>query len=371
MIVYGIASTIWIGGARSSQGCTTSRPSSTSPDQHMITTTAAVNCSSSGTNGSGGAVTNAAEIPSSSGSVARLLPVERQDVGGLVERPADEPAEHERSDRVEAVLEARRDAEVAAAAAQAPRTARRSRSSLHVRVRPSAVTRSTDSRLSHESPKRRVSHPKPPPSVRPAMPVVEMTPPGVARPTRLGRVRRSAPQVVPPPRAGRPAAGVDLDRRSSATGRPRSRRRTCPCPPRCGRRPGPRRGCRARGRTATAAATSAGVVAPRDRRPDACRSWRSRRRGARRSRRRRGRRSILRTPCGASRWRCRAGSWDLPFVRCFRYADPRAPPTPCHQSAGSRGTVTTPTGRPDTSSDRAARPRARTARSRRHTHGSE
>ena len=68
MNVYGIASTIWIGGARSSHGFTTARPSSMSPDQHMMIAIAGLNCRASGTNGNGGAVTNAAEMPSSSGT---------------------------------------------------------------------------------------------------------------------------------------------------------------------------------------------------------------------------------------------------------------------------------------------------------------
>ena len=55
-------------------------------------------------------------------------------------------------------------------------------SSLHMSCSPPAVTRSTETRLSHESPKRRVSHPNPPPRVRPEIPVVETTPPVVARP---------------------------------------------------------------------------------------------------------------------------------------------------------------------------------------------
>src|SRR3990170_4028575 len=52
--------------------------------------------------------------------------------------------------------------------------------SLATRNRPSAVTTSAETRLSHESPNPRARYPMPPPSVRPAMPVVEMMPPVVA-----------------------------------------------------------------------------------------------------------------------------------------------------------------------------------------------
>ncbi len=48
---------------------------------------------------------------------------------------------------------------------------------------PSAVTISAEMRLSIVSPCFRVSHPNPPPSVSPAIPVVELMPVGVARPT--------------------------------------------------------------------------------------------------------------------------------------------------------------------------------------------
>src|SRR5437867_5979933 len=47
---------------------------------------------------------------------------------------------------------------------------------------PSAVTMSAERRLSHDSPHLRVRCPMPPPRVRPAIPVVETKPPGVASP---------------------------------------------------------------------------------------------------------------------------------------------------------------------------------------------
>src|SRR5262245_43743756 len=47
---------------------------------------------------------------------------------------------------------------------------------------PSAVTTSAETRLSMVMPYLRVDQPNPPPSVRPAMPVVELIPTGVANP---------------------------------------------------------------------------------------------------------------------------------------------------------------------------------------------
>ena len=62
-----------------------------------------------------------------------------------------------------------------------------------VTSRPSAVTRSTESRLSIVRPYWRDSQPMPPPSVSPAMPVCEIWPPGTASPMRL----RLAVDVAP------------------------------------------------------------------------------------------------------------------------------------------------------------------------------
>ena len=78
-------------------------------------------------------------------------------------------------------LEPRHDPEVAAAAAQAPQQLgvllTRSGTS-----RPSAVTTSAATRLSQASPNLRIVQPMPPPSVNPATPVVETSPPVVASP---------------------------------------------------------------------------------------------------------------------------------------------------------------------------------------------
>ena len=61
---------------------------------------------------------------------------------------------------------------------------------------PFAVTTSAASRLSIVRPKRRLSQPKPPPRVSPAMPVVELMPSGVARPCAC--VARSTSASVAP-----------------------------------------------------------------------------------------------------------------------------------------------------------------------------
>lgn len=57
-----------------------------------------------------------------------------------------------------------------------------SRSSPQLTKVPSARTTSADERLSQDSPQRRARYPMPPPSVRPAMPVVETIPPVAASP---------------------------------------------------------------------------------------------------------------------------------------------------------------------------------------------
>src|SRR6266511_5313649 len=55
------------------------------------------------------------------GRVTGLFAMEREHLGRLVERPADDAAEHQRADRVEPVLERGDDAEVAAPTAQRPK----------------------------------------------------------------------------------------------------------------------------------------------------------------------------------------------------------------------------------------------------------
>ncbi len=71
---------------------------------------------------------------------------------------------------------------------------------------PSAVTTSAESRLSTVMPYLRLSQPKPPPSVRPATPVVELMPSGVARPCAWAAASKS-PRVQPGSTLARRAAG--------------------------------------------------------------------------------------------------------------------------------------------------------------------
>ena len=69
--------------------------------------------------------------------------------------------------------------------------------SLAVRKTPSAVTMSTETRLSRLRPYLPRSQPMPPARVRPPTPVAETTPPGVAKPWTCAS-RSKSPQVAPP-----------------------------------------------------------------------------------------------------------------------------------------------------------------------------
>ena len=74
---------------------------------------------------------------------------------------------------------------------------------LAVTVVPAAVTISAKMRLSIVRPRLPLSQPNPPPSVRPAMPVMELMPTGVARPYACVAPSTS-PSVAPgPTRAAR------------------------------------------------------------------------------------------------------------------------------------------------------------------------
>ena len=75
---------------------------------------------------------------------------------------------------------------------------------------PSAVTRSTESRLSTVSPCLRIRWPRPPPSVRPAIPVWLIIPPVVARPTPALR-DRVRPKGHPAGRSGDARLRVHTD----------------------------------------------------------------------------------------------------------------------------------------------------------------
>ena len=76
--------------------------------------------------------------------------------------------------------------------------------------RPSAVTTSAATRLSHARPCLRISQPMPPPSVKPATPVEETSPPVVASPWAWVSWSTSA-QTAPPPTVARRASGIDAD----------------------------------------------------------------------------------------------------------------------------------------------------------------
>ena len=150
------------------------------------------------------------------------------------------------------------DAEVAAAAAQAPHQVGVA-VVVDLATEPSARTIWAPTRLSQASPWRRDSQPMPPPRVSPATPVWEISPPGLARPCCCVAASYS-PQ-------SRPGCGAGDAAGSGSTSTPLHRRRGRSSPrPRTRRGPGccgPRRAPRSRGRTrwpcATAAATSAAV----------------------------------------------------------------------------------------------------------------
>lgn len=72
--------------------------------------------------------------------------------------------------------------------------------------RPSAVTMSTPTRLSIVSPNRRLSHPMPPPRVRPPTPVCDTTPAGVTSPYRSPAASTS-PSNAPPETSAVRASG--------------------------------------------------------------------------------------------------------------------------------------------------------------------
>src|SRR6266540_378943 len=91
-------------------GRTNFSPSSTSPAQQGMTITTGLPCSSSGTNGSGGAFRCAGDP----------VAVKAQHLRRVLHRPEDRPGEHGWAQRNEIELELGHDPEVAAAAANAP-----------------------------------------------------------------------------------------------------------------------------------------------------------------------------------------------------------------------------------------------------------
>ena len=91
-----------------------------SPHQVISSPSTGVPYRSAGRNGIGGAEVRHEHDAELVGRVRGELAQEPQDLRRLVERPVDGPAQHDRADRVQVVLERGGDAEVAAAAAQAP-----------------------------------------------------------------------------------------------------------------------------------------------------------------------------------------------------------------------------------------------------------
>ena len=115
------------------------------------------------------------------GRVGDEVPVEAQDVGRVLCRPEDRSGDDGRADWVQREPERADDAEVPAAASQRPEEV-----GVVVGRRPHdvalAVTTSASTRLSTVSPCLRMSHPMPPPRLRPPTPVWPTMPPVVARP---------------------------------------------------------------------------------------------------------------------------------------------------------------------------------------------
>ena len=173
--------------------------------------TTSVPCADSGRNGSGGALRSTAQTLSSSGARGVEVAPRAQHLARLRERIDDEAGVELGADRMERELERRDDAEVAAAAAQRPEQLglrRAPRRRAQRAVGGDDASRSAGCRSVR--PWRRVSQPKPPPSVRPATPVVELMPSGVARPCACAAAIEVGEQ-----RAGADARGaprrVDLD----------------------------------------------------------------------------------------------------------------------------------------------------------------
>ena len=116
------------------------------------------------------------------GQRARPLAVEAQNLRGVLARVEDRSRQYRRAHPVEPELERGDDAEVAAAAAQRPEQVR----VLGLAGMDQAAVRGDDVRgdrgCRRSGRALRISQPIPPPSVKPAMPVVETSPPVTASP---------------------------------------------------------------------------------------------------------------------------------------------------------------------------------------------
>ena len=77
-------------------------------------------CSCAGTNGSGGAVITAQPVDTSSGAASAQSRQPRRTSGRTIDGEHHQPGEHDRAERMQPELELGHDAEVAAAAADAP-----------------------------------------------------------------------------------------------------------------------------------------------------------------------------------------------------------------------------------------------------------
>ena len=181
--------------------------SSAVPNPTRISATTGAKWCSAGTNGAGGAMTQAIPglmvRPRAVGDVARGPQRVRRAV--LLDEQHREL--HERADLVQPELELGDDAEVAAAAAQRPEQVRvlGRRSRGHGGRRPARPR--ADSRLSIVSPCSRLSQPHPPPSVSPPTPVWLTVPAGHGEAVLLASRRRARPRVAPPPTRARGRRG--------------------------------------------------------------------------------------------------------------------------------------------------------------------
>src|SRR6478752_555745 len=194
---YGMGPTASASGGQVRRNLSTSAaPSPGSPTWHKATAAAGWNCNSSGTNGAGGAVFNAASVVISSGSSASHWSYSARTSPARSPRYSTNPPS-----TVDTGCAVKVNEVTTPKLPPPPRTAQNRAgcwSSSEITVAPSAVTTSTCIKLSLLYPYRRDNQPIPPPRVKPPTPVVEINPPGVANPWSPAAASR-APQVQPPP----------------------------------------------------------------------------------------------------------------------------------------------------------------------------
>ena len=134
----------------------------------------------------------------------------RVDVDAAVERPRE---------RMQLELQARRDAEVRARAAEAPEQLRLLVGARRARVRPSAVTSSTARRLSIVSPNRRWSRPIAAAERQPGDAGMPDDPDRADEAMLLALRCRAGRAALPPPQRASAPRGVDARPRSAGRGR--------------------------------------------------------------------------------------------------------------------------------------------------------